>query len=68
MEIIIAILAALWILSYFKFRRNLKRDRMLCALLAEKYREAPGPLTESEYACALMQCQQYASALKLLRI
>lgn len=65
MEIIIIILAVLWLWSYFKFRRNYKMDKMLCALLEHKYRENPNPQTESEYACGLMKCQQYASALKL---
>lgn len=40
-------------------------DWLLCAMLEHKYHEYPNVQTESEYACGLMKCQQYKSALKL---
>ena len=40
-------------------------DRMLCTMLEHKYRDSPSPVTECEYASALMLCQQYQSALSL---
>lgn len=65
MEIIVIILVALWLWSYIKFRRKHKIDKLLCSMLEHKYREKPDPMTESEYASALMLCQQYQSALEL---
>ena len=40
-------------------------NRMLCAMLAQRYEEMPNPQNECEYASALMLCQQYLSALEL---
>lgn len=65
MEVIIPILAVLWLWSYVKFRRKYKMDKMLCAMLEHKYKQMPSPHTECEYASALMLCQQYQSALNL---
>ncbi len=65
MKIIIAVLAILWLWSYVKFRRKYKMDKMLCAMLEHKYKQMPNPHIESEYASALMLCQQYQSALIL---
>lgn len=65
MGIIIIILVVLWLWSYMKFRRNYKMDKMLCAMLEQKYKQMPSPYTECEYASALMLCQQYQSALNL---
>lgn len=65
MKIIILILVVLWLWSYFKFRRKYKMDTVLCLMLEHKYRDNPNPVNESEYASALMLCQQYKSALEL---
>lgn len=65
MIFIILILVALWVYSDLKFRRKYKMDKLLCSMLEQKYREKPSPMTESEYASALMLCQQYQSALDL---
>ena len=65
MEIIVIILVALWLWSYIKFRRKYKMDKLLCSMLEHKYRDKSDPMTESEFASALMLCQQYQSALVL---
>lgn len=65
MKWIIIVLLALWLWSYVQFRRKYRMDRLLCAMLEHKYQENPNLMTESEYASALMLCQQYQSALSL---
>lgn len=65
MGIVIAVAVVLWGLSFFRFRQQYSRDRVLCELLKRKYELMPNTLTECEYACGLMLCQQYRSALEL---
>ncbi len=65
MKFVIIILFALWIRSYYRFRKKYKMDKLLCAMLKLKYQETPNPMTESEYASGLMLCQKYQSALEL---
>ena len=65
MRLVIAILVGLWLWSYIRFRKLYARDCMLCVILEREYRDMPNPQSQSEYACALMVCQKYQSALEL---
>lgn len=65
MGLVIAILVVLWIWSYIRFRKVYHYNCMLWVILERNYRENPNPHTQSEYASALMLCQQYQSALEL---
>lgn len=61
---IIIILAVMWLFSYVKFRKGYKIDKMMCEFTRHRYDSDSGnPMTAIEYGSALMQCQQYKSAL-----
>lgn len=65
MEIVIIVIAALWLWSFIKFRRKYKMDKTLCEFLRLKYEEHPSAHTQVEYASGLMMCQRYSDALPL---
>ena len=66
MQYIIIILAAMWLCSYVKFRKRYKMDRMMCEFTRHRYNEdSSNPMTAIEYGSALMQAQQYKSALEM---
>lgn len=54
----------MWLWSYIKFRKRYKMDKMMCEFTHHLYFEDSGnPITAIEYGSALMQSQQYKSAL-----
>ena len=54
----------MWLWSYIKFRKNYKIDRMMCEFTQHRYNEdSRNPMNAIEYGSALMQSQQYKSAL-----
>lgn len=64
MKYVVIILAVMWLFSYVKFRKRYKMDRMMCEFTHQLYNEDSGnPMTAIEYGSALMQAQQYKSAL-----
>lgn len=64
MKYVVIILAVMWLFSYVKFRKKYKMDRMMCEFTLQLYNEDSGnPMTAIEYGSALMQAQQYKSAL-----
>lgn len=64
MKYVVIILAVMWLFSYVKFRKRYKMDRMMCEFTHQLYNEDSGNLmTAIEYGSALMQAQQYKSAL-----
>ena len=66
MTYIIIILAVMWLFSYVKFRKRYKMDKMMCEFTHQLYQEdSSNPMTAIEYGSALMQCQQYQSALNV---
>lgn len=66
MTYIIIILVVMWLFSYVKFRKRYKMDRMMCEFTRHLYDEdSNNPMTAIEYGSALMQAQQYKSALEL---
>lgn len=66
MTYIIIILVVMWLISYIKFRRRYKMDKMMCEFTRHRYEEdSRNPMTAIEYASSLMQCQQYGSAIKV---
>lgn len=66
MTYIIIILVVMWLWSYVKFRKRYKMDRMMCEFTRHRYNEdSSNPMTAIEYGSALMQAQQYKSALEI---
>lgn len=66
MKLIVIILIAIWLFSYVKYRRRYKMDQMMCEFTHQLYDEdSSNPLTAIEYGSALMQAQQYKSALSV---
>lgn len=65
MSFLILVLAALGAYSYWRFRKNTQENQAVAALLEERFMQQQTPDAELAYACALMQCQRYASALAL---
>lgn len=66
MKYIVIILAVMWLFSYVKFRKRYKMDRMMCEFTRRLYNEdSSNPMTAIEYGSALMQAQQYKSALEV---
>lgn len=66
MKYIIVILVVMWLWSYVKFRKRYKIDRMMCEFTRHRYNEdSSNPMTTIEYGSALMQAQQYKSALEV---
>lgn len=65
MEIVIIILAGLWLYSYVGFRKRYKIDKLMCGFTRQRYEMSPSPMTELEYGSALMQAQQYSSAMAM---
>lgn len=66
MTYIIIILAVMWLFSYVKFRKRYKMDKTMCEFTHQLYQEdSSNPMTAIEYGSALMQCQQYQSALNV---
>ena len=66
MTYIIIILLVMWLCSYVKFRKRYKMDRMICEFTHQLYNEdSSNPITVIEYGSALMQAQQYKSALEV---
>lgn len=56
----------MWLWSYIKFRKNYRIDRMMCEFTRHRYSEvSKNPMTAIEYGCALMQAQQYKTALRV---
>ena len=56
----------MWLWSYVKFRKRYKMDRMMCEFTRLRYNEdSSNPMTAIEYGSALMQAQQYKSALEV---
>lgn len=54
----------MWLFSLIKFRKRYKMDRMMSEFTRQLYQEdSQNPKTAIEYGCALMQSQQYKSAL-----
>lgn len=54
----------MWLFSYVKFRKRYKVDKMMCEFTRHRYdADSSNPMTAIEYGSALMQCQQYKSAL-----
>lgn len=52
--------------SYVRFRKRYKMDKMMCEFTRHRYEaDSSNPTTAIEYGSALMQCQQYQSALNL---
>lgn len=66
MKYIVIILAVMWLFSYVKFRKRYKMDKLMCEFTCHRYEADPNnPITAIEYGSALMQCQQYQSALNM---
>lgn len=66
MTYIIIILVVMWLFSYIKFRKRYKMDKMMCEFTRQLYNEdSSNPMTAIEYGSALMQAQQYKSALEV---
>lgn len=65
MKYIVIILVVMWIFSYVKFRKHYKIDRLMSEFTRQRYQKDPNPQRAVEYASALMQAQQYKSALAL---
>ena len=64
MKYVIIILAVMWLLSYVRFRKRYKMYKMMCEFTRHRFEADPNnPMTAIEYGSALMQCQQYQSAL-----
>ena len=64
MWLIITIIVIMWIRSYTKFRRRYKLEAMMSEFTRHRYNEdSNNPMTAIEYGSALMQSQQYKSAL-----
>lgn len=56
----------MWLFSYIKFRKRYKIDRMMCEFTRQLYEEdRRNPTAAIEYGSALMQAQQYQSALNV---
>ena len=56
----------MWLCSYVKFRKRYNMDRMMCEFTRHCYNEdSNNPITAIEYGSALMQAQQYKSALEM---
>lgn len=56
----------MWLFSYVKFCKRNKMDKMMCEFTRHRYNEdSSNPMTAIEYGSALMQCQQYKSALEV---
>ena len=54
----------MWMFSYVRFRKRYKENEMLCEFTRQPYNVNPlNPITAIEYGSALMQCQQYKSAM-----
>lgn len=66
MNYVIIILVVMWLFSYIKFRKRYKMDRMMCEFTHQLYNEdSSNPMTAIEYGSALMEAQQYKSALEV---
>lgn len=66
MTYIIIILAVMWVISYVKFCKRYKMNKKMCEFTFQRFNVDPSnPMTTIEYGCALMQCQQYQSALNV---
>lgn len=66
MKYVIIILVMMWLFSYVKFRKRYKIDKMLCEFTYHRYHDdSNNPMTAIEYGSALMQAQQYKSALEV---
>lgn len=58
------VIVGLGIWSYVKFRKQYRLDSMLCDFMRERLaNDSHNPQAAVEYGCALMQAQQYRSAL-----
>lgn len=56
----------MWLFSYIRFRKRYKIDWMMCEFTRNLYDEDPrNAVTAIEYGSALMQAQQYKSALEV---
>lgn len=60
------VLAVVWLVSYVKFRRRYRVEEQMCAFTREKHENERTPMSAVEYGCALMQCQQYRAAVRVL--
>ena len=64
MKYLIIMLVLLWLWNYVKFRKSYKLNRMMCEFTRHRYNEdSSNPMSAIEYGSALMQAQQYKSAL-----
>lgn len=66
MKYVIIILVMMWLFSYVKFRKRYKIARMMCEFTRHRYHEdSSNTMSAIEYGSALMQAQQYKSALEV---
>ena len=66
MKYVITILVVMWLFSFVKFRKRYKIDKMMCEFTRHRYNEdSSNPMAAIEYGSALMQAQQYKSALHI---
>lgn len=66
MKYVITILVVMWLFSYVKFRRRYKLEAMMSEFTRHRYSvDSNNPMTAIEYGSALMQAQQYKSALQV---
>lgn len=59
------LVVAIWLFSFFRFRRQLSIHTLLCDFTRRNHIRNHNTKTAVEFGCALMLCQKYQSAITL---